>query len=200
MNPVHMFDINNYLEDYSPIIDYVTANSQTAPYCAYFTTNKDSIQNASLSYIFANLPTKNSCSSSSRLSQVNMNRIWTCPEFSSQSSCSFYNPDLYKIFTVSLFDVVGVEIVYDLIKLRNKNGHTYIIYNKTQKNITQIYTISYDNDLINEKAIEIFKQHLSESYDFVSSFVPDYAHVDQNFSVSQNQKKNSFLLSLISTE
>jgi hypothetical protein len=102
----------------------------------------------------------------------------------------------------SLFDAVGSEIVYSLIKIRNKEGYTYLIYNKTKKIITQSYIFEYTHDLIDDKAIEIFKQHLKESYDSVSSFIPDYVFtpIETSTLVSQNQKENSFLLSLVSTE
>ena len=202
MKPINIFDIDNYIQDYLPVVEYINTKQGAMPYCSHFTSSKNPIEYASSDYVFANLPIKNSCSSSDRLAQVSMNRIWTCPDANVQVSCSYYRADVYKISTTSLFDAVGSEIVYDLIKLRNQHGYTYFIYNKTRKNITQIYTISYENDLIDDKAIEIFKQHLSESYDSVSSFITDYAFnvIEKDFSVPQNQKENSFLLSLVSTE
>lgn len=202
MKPVLLYNIENYVTDYFPILEYMTNPLFLTPRCLHYTSGKNSIDHASVNYPFANLPTRNSCSSPTRLAQVSMNKIWSCPEASSQPSCSYYTADVHEVFVSSLFDAVGSEIVYSLIKIRNKEGYTYLIYNKTKKIITQSYIFEYTHDLIDDKAIEIFKQHLKESYDSVSSFIPDYVFtpIETSALVSQNQKENSFLLSLVSTE
>jgi hypothetical protein len=199
---VLLFNIENYVTDYSPVLEYMINPLFLTPRCLHYTSGKDPIEHASVNYPFANLPTRNSCSSSARLAQVSMNKIWSCPESSSQPSCGYYTADVHEVFVSSLFDAVGSEIVYSLIKIRNKHGYTYLIYNKTKKIITQTYIFEYAHDLIDDKAIEIFKQHLKESYDSVSSFIPDYVFtpIETTNLVSQNQKENSFLLSLVSTE
>ncbi len=204
MKPIHLYDIENYFEDYSVVLNYVLNLNLTelGPLCSNYTSSKMSIENAAVSYKFANLPLKNSCSSLERLSQVDKNRIWACPEPSSQSNCSYYCPDVYEIFQSSLVDLVEKEIVYCLIKIRSTIGYNYLIYNKTQKQIVQTYIISFEEDILDQKAISVFQDYLSECYNsFVSSYkTKDYFNEETLVLSKTKNKFKSFLLSLVSSD
>jgi len=202
MKPINIFDIENYIFLYQPLLEIISNDSAHSSLCAHYTSSKMPIKYAAINYPFANLPQKNSCFSLDRLAQVDKRKIWNCPEHP-QMACPFYRYDVFQIFQSSLFDSVGKEIIYTLICNRNKNGYIYYIYNLTERSVKQIYSIPYVQEDLNEKAIVIFKEYIDEVYNAaVSSFEPDYfsTNKEEEILVSEKQRSNSFLLSLVSVD
>ena len=202
MKPINIFDIEDYVSVYQPLLEIIVNDPAHTSLCSHYTTSKMPIEYAATNYPFANLPQKNSCFSLDRLSQVDKNKVWNCPD-SHQTNCSYYRFDLYKIFDLSFSDSVDKQSSYSLIRSRKMNGYMYYIYSITDKSLKQHFIIPYNQQDLDQKAISIFKEYISEIYNSdVSSFKLDqpFTAKEEQTLVSEKQKTNSFLLSLVSVD
>ena len=202
MKPINIFDIEDYLLSYQPLIEFILNDPAHSSLCAHYTSSKMPIEYASANYPFANLPQKNSCFSLDRLAQVDKNKVWNCPE-SHQTSCSYYRLDVDKIFDLSFSDSADRKSSYALVRNRRMNGYMYYIYSITDKSLKQSFTIPYDQQDLDQKAVSIFEEYISQIYNSdVSSFQinNDFASKEEETLVSEKQKNKSFLLSLVSVD
>jgi len=200
MKPIKITSIDNWENLYKPFLDLIKLDSFRIPVCSNYTSANIPIEHSALTYEFANLPQKSSCTSPQRLEKADKGRIWDCP-FSNHLDCVFYSIDIFQIYQFSVLDFTGKEIIYNILKDKVKNGYTYYIYNLSDQSVKLKYFIPYIQKDQDEKAISIFKEYIVENYNSVVSdfkFNSSSDVIEKEPTILEKQNKKSFLLSLIS--
>jgi len=200
MKPIKITSIENWESLYKPFLDLIKLDSLRIPVCSNYTSANIPIEHSALTYEFANLPRKNSCSSPQRLEKADKTRIWDCP-FANHVDCVFYSIDIFQIYQFSVLDFTGKEIIYNILKDKVKNGYTYYIYNLSDQSVKLKYFIPYIQKDQDEQAISIFKEYIVENYNSVVSdfkFNSSSDVIEKEPTILEKQDKKSFLLSLVS--
>ena len=203
MNYLNLYDLKD-VDRYSPLIESILVNKNALVACSYYTA---SYFNKSSDYQFANSPLFPSCSSKKRLENASPNTVYPCvvSDLSSEvAQCPYSKLDICivdsKYYGSDFFSSQQI----DLIRSRNPiYGWNYYIYNSTTFVIYEDIHIPYfsENSFIeqieaDQNAKDLFNNFLLNLF---PSDLTSYKEIAQK-PVFEESKKNSFLLSLISTE
>lgn len=201
MTPINIVTLLLDKSTYSVFLNTLYANDQK-PVCAHYTYNSFSLAK---DYPFANMPMFPCCTSEKRLEQQPKNTIYPCAfDVNSQIGCSYYNPDVYIIASEIYENSFGLKEQVDLIRSRSPQfGWTYYIYNPISSVIHEKFyfsVLSIENiteEQADEKAFLLYNQFIETVYSLdVTSLVKS----SDSLVVHEETKKNSFLLSLVSSE